>query len=283
MPLFVRTLEDLHDLVGQYEDHLKDESNQVFQQNKLMKWVRVQILRVPDMPCAQAYFGDRECLKPLYLEEYVEDDFDGVHFQDSGPTAVRTTYNNKLPSAGHAKSFRVVDDESGEIIWREQINKEIFRFPDKLIDADYKVTTRQYEDEVTIHTPHAAGSEEAVRLPVEPTGVVNAGGLPALAPTGATLPELVSESEEPQATDASALEPAADSGARRALADELAETESLVTEGNRVDWLGPRADVGDWRGVEANGFTRWQKAANENQVIASLTVWTCVTAAFCSD
>ena len=83
-----------------------------------MKWVRVQILRVPEMPCPQSYFGDSECLTPLYLHEFVEDDFDGVQFQDSGPTAIRTTYH-VLPSAGHSKSFSVIDDESGEIIWRE--------------------------------------------------------------------------------------------------------------------------------------------------------------------
>ena len=79
-PVFYRSLEEVHDVLGGYEDYLTDDSNQFFQQNKLMQWIQVTILRVPKMPCPSEYFSDRECLEPLYLEIFDEEEFDGVEF-----------------------------------------------------------------------------------------------------------------------------------------------------------------------------------------------------------
>ena len=122
-----------------------------------MQWIQVTILRVPYMPCPSEYFSDRECLEPLYRENFDEEDFDGVQFSDGGLTSVRTTYHN-LPSSGHSKSFKIVDDDNN-IMWREQMQKEIFRFPDKLIDFDHKLTVSRYENEVLFHIDHLIDRE----------------------------------------------------------------------------------------------------------------------------
>ena len=39
MPIFYRELSEIYEMMGRYEDYLKDDTNQFFQQNKLMQWV----------------------------------------------------------------------------------------------------------------------------------------------------------------------------------------------------------------------------------------------------
>ena len=131
-----------------------------------MQWIQVTILRVPEMPCPSEYFSDRGCLEPLYLENFDEEDFDGVEFSDGGPTSVRTTYHN-LPSSGHKKSIKIVDDDNN-IIWREMMNQEIFRFPGKLINhTDQKLTVSRYENEVFLHIDHIIDREKEASFDID--------------------------------------------------------------------------------------------------------------------
>ena len=75
-------------------------------------------------------------------------------------TSVRTTYHD-LPSSGHSKSFKIVDEDNN-IIWREMLNKEIFRFVPKLIGFDSKLAYNRYENEVPIHISHDVVDENGV-------------------------------------------------------------------------------------------------------------------------
>ena len=72
------------------------------------------------MTCHPESSADDECLKPLYLYDFDEEEFNGIQFSDGGMTSVRTTYHN-LPSSGHSKSFKIVDDDNN-IIWRKRLN-----------------------------------------------------------------------------------------------------------------------------------------------------------------
>ena len=100
------------------------------------------------------------------MENFDEEDFDGVEFSDGGPTSVRTTYHN-LPSSGHKKSIKIVDDDNN-IIWREMMNQEIFRFPGKLINhTDQKLTVSRYENEVFLHIDHIIDREKEASFDID--------------------------------------------------------------------------------------------------------------------
>ena len=129
-PAFYRRLEDIHEALGDYQEALEDPNNIIFEQNKLMPWVQVQVLRVNDKPCeasveARRGPGAGTCSAALHSDDFDTTDFDGATYMAGGGTRVRTRYRS-LPNGGQAKSYRITDD-SGRIIWREALQNEVFR------------------------------------------------------------------------------------------------------------------------------------------------------------
>lgn len=109
------------------QEKLDDVDNSFFRDNKIFPWVRVAAYRAKKIECPEneELVKRDDCWTGPLEKDFDIEDFDGVPFKYVGSPKVQLKTID-FSQAGNRKDVKIADPETGEILWRENLMKEVF-------------------------------------------------------------------------------------------------------------------------------------------------------------
>ena len=100
-------------------------SNQFFETNKLMPWIKVTAIRMESKECLNQEEGENKiCLESLRSGKLLREEFDGHPFEESDLFPIHTS-TDTITQDGNNKQLKIIDDQ-GKVIFKEQLLNKIF-------------------------------------------------------------------------------------------------------------------------------------------------------------